>query len=166
MARQFEEAQILSSDRAYRQLSDLPAQPLSWDVIHMACHGVFRRDNPSYSFLDLGNMRITAKDMRSLHLNASLVTLSACYSGTNAIAAGDEVLGMARGVLSAGAHALLVSLWRADDACTTRLMLSFYDHLKRGCRKAEALRRAQGEVRKHWPHPYYWAPFILIGDAT
>lgn len=166
VARRFEEAQILSD-----KVSDSPLRCLAdsmevWDVVHVACHGVFRQDNPNYSFLTLGDARLTAKDMRHLNLNASLVTLSACYSGTSAIAAGDELLGMVRGMLSAGARALLVSLWRADDACTTQLMLSFYDHLERGRRKAEALRKAQTEVRKHWPHPYYWAPFVLIGNAA
>lgn len=170
VARRFEEVQMVSKDQ-HGQAPDVLLQYLTepmetWDVVHVACHGVFRQDNPNYSFLSLGDKHLAAKDMRHLSLKASLVTLSACYSGTSAIAAGDELLGMVRGMLSAGARALLVSLWRADDACTTHLMLSFYDHLKEGGRKAEALRKAQMEVRKCWPHPYYWAPFVLIGNAA
>ncbi|RKY65777.1 MAG: hypothetical protein DRP97_08705, partial [Candidatus Latescibacterota bacterium] len=135
----------------------------AYDVLHLACHGVFRQDNPGYSFLRFENGSVTADGIRALDLEASLVTLSACESGTSAVVGGDELLGMVRGFLSAGAQSLLVSLWRTDDFCTAELMLAFYEHWRDGCTKAEALRKAQCKVREQAPHPYYWAPFVLIG---
>ena len=135
----------------------------TYDVVHLACHGVFRQDNPGYSSLRFEDGSVTADGIRAMDLEASLVTLSACESGTSAVVGGDELLGMVRGFLSAGARSLLVSLWRTDDFCTAELMLSFYEHWSAGATRAEALRKAQCKVREQAPHPYYWAPFVLIG---
>jgi CHAT domain-containing protein len=76
---------------------------------------------------------------------------------------GDELLGLARGFLSAGAPALVVSLWTADDAATASLMTRFYTRLRAGDPAAAALRAAQCEALRTAPHPYFWSPFILIG---
>ena len=67
--------------------------------------------------------------------------------------------------LFAGARSLLVSLWDVNDASTARLMSRFYDGLRKGHRKSSALRLASLEHRQEHPHPYHWAPFVLIGDA-
>ncbi|MFH1006006.1 MAG: CHAT domain-containing tetratricopeptide repeat protein [Candidatus Latescibacterota bacterium] len=136
-----------------------------YDVIHLACHGRFREDNPDYSSLTFGDGSLTANAMRALDLDASLITLSACESGTSAVAGGDELLGLVRGFLSAGARSLLVSLWRTDDFYTAELMLAFYEHWRAGATRAEALREAQAHVREQAPHPYFWAPFVLIGSG-
>ena len=80
-------------------------------------------------------------------------------------AGGDELLGLVRGWLFAGARSLFVSLWDVNDASTARLMSRFYDGLRKGLRKSSALRHAALEHRREYPHPYHWAPFVIIGDA-
>ena len=88
---------------------------------------------------------------------------SACRTGVNQVAPGDEVLGLARGFLHAGARAVLVSLWTADDVATARLMPACYHGMAEGMSRAAALRAAQRAVRECHPHPYHWAPFALVG---
>jgi CHAT domain-containing protein len=133
------------------------------DVVHLACHGQFRPDNPLFSAVRLADGWLTVRDAYSLDLHCELVTLSACETGMSSVTPGDELLGLARGFLSAGAPALLVSLWTADDAVTASLMTRFYTRLRAGDSAAAALRSAQCEALRTAPHPYFWAPFILIG---
>ena len=134
-----------------------------YDLIHLACHGQFRPDNPMFSSLHLADGWITVQDICSQKLKARLVTLSACETGLSKIFAGDEILGLARGFLSAGAASLVVSLWTVNDAAASRLMESFYKHLQRGSSVASSLRYAQLEFIDRGEHPYSWSPFISIG---
>jgi CHAT domain-containing protein len=78
---------------------------------------------------------------------------------------GDELLGLARGFLYAGTPSLVVSLWTVNDRSTAQLMRRFYQGLQRGLTKARALQEAVIEVKASFPHPYYWAPFILMGKS-
>lgn len=78
---------------------------------------------------------------------------------------GDEALGMARAFLAAGALTVVVSLWLVDDESTADLMATWYAGLGAGERPAQALRRAQLGVRDRFPHPFHWAPFVLVGSG-
>ena len=133
------------------------------DVIHFACHAQFRSDNPLFSALKLGDGWFTARDAYGLKLNCGLVTLSACETGMNAIAPGDELMGIARGFFSAGSPTVLMSLWTIDDEATTELMQWFYSELARTKSPASALRTAQVKLLKEKPHPFFWSPFVLVG---
>ncbi len=133
--------------------------------VHIATHGLFRQDNPMFSSLRLGDSCLSLLDLYSLNLSSELVTLSGCSTGINAVVGGDELLGLVRGLLYAGTRAVLVSLWDVDDRSTTDFMKSFYHHMKLGANKARALQQAMHEVRMNYPHPYYWAPFVLIGNV-
>jgi len=135
----------------------------SADVLHLACHGQFRSDNPLFSSLRLGDGWMTVRDAYALELNCELVTLSACETGMSAIAPGDEVIGLARGFFSAGAPSLLMTLWTVDDEQTASFMASFYRNLLEGQRPASALRCAQRKMIESQPHPFFWSPFILLG---
>jgi len=133
-------------------------------VVHIACHGLFRRRAPMFSSLRLGDGWLTAADVLHLELAGALVVLSACESGrSRAQDGGDEILGLARAFLGAGAAAVVVSLWLVQDEITADLMRRWYRHLLAGRSPAVALRRAQLELRDVHPHPYHWAPFVLIG---
>lgn len=134
-----------------------------FDILHLACHGQFRADNPLFSSLHLADGFITVKDICSQKLNAELVTLSACETGLNKIFAGDEILGLARGFLSAGVNSLILSLWTVSDEATTELMKDFYAELQRGASVSASLRTAQNNFIKRGAHPYFWSPFALIG---
>ncbi|MDQ4076498.1 MAG: CHAT domain-containing protein [Chloroflexota bacterium] len=133
------------------------------DLLHFACHGLFRADNPMFSALKLHNRWLTAADVMQLKLDDALVTLSACESGRSHVIMGDEVIGLPRAFLGAGAATLVVSLWLVQDETTARLMADLYDRLCHQIPPATALRAAQRALKEQSPHPYYWAPFLLIG---
>ena len=133
------------------------------DVLHLACHAQFRSDNPLFSSVRLGDGWFTARDAYGLKLNSGLVTLSGCETGMNAIAPGDELMGLVRGFLSAGSPAVMMSLWTIDDEATAELMTAFYDELLRTKSPAAALRTAQIQLLKERPHPFFWSPFVLVG---
>lgn len=134
-----------------------------YDVVHLACHGVFRTDNPMFSSLHFADGWMTANDVASHRINASLVTLSACETGLAEMAAGDEILGLTRGFLSAGARNVVQSLWTVNDYATAELMTHFYAEIQRGRSIAASLRNAQTAMIGRGDHPYHWAPFFLIG---
>jgi CHAT domain-containing protein len=133
--------------------------------IHIGTHGRFRCDNPMFSAIRLGDAYLTLYDLYQMRLPAELVTLSGCSTGLNVVAKGDELLGLVRGLLNAGANSLLLSLWDVQDRTTSELMTAFYVRLRTSSNKAAALQGAMQELREQYPHPYYWAPFILIGGG-
>src|SRR6185369_10862023 len=98
-------------------------------------------------------------------LGAELTVLSACETGMSGVWEGDELLGLAGGFLYAGTPSLVVSLWTVNDRSTSQLMRTFYEGLGHHPSKSHALREAMLEVKKSFPHPYYWAPFILLGKS-
>jgi CHAT domain-containing protein len=133
------------------------------DVLHLACHAQFRADNPLFSSLRLGDGWFTARDAYALKLNCGLVTLSACETGMNAVAPGDELMGFTRGFFLAGAPTVMMSLWTIDDAATTELMVEFYRELASTGSPATALRVAQMKLMEQRPHPFFWSPFVVVG---
>jgi CHAT domain-containing protein len=101
-----------------------------------------------------------------MRLDARLVTLSGCATGMNFVAAGDELLGLQRGLFCAGATTLLLSLWDVHDQSTAQLMQHFYQEYIRTGNMGGALQHAMQELRRQNPHPYFWAPFVLVGKLT
>ncbi len=114
---------------------------------------------------------LSAEEILGLELQAELVTLSACESGLSERHPGDELIGLPRSFIYAGASSVVVSLWRVADESTGVLMKRFYQDLlsdyASSPTKAEALRSAQRYVMSlggPLQHPYHWAPFILVGS--
>ena len=134
------------------------------DLLHMACHAQFRPDNPLFSALRLGDGWMTVGDAYELDLHCGLVILSACETGVNAVAPGEELVGLARGFFSAGTRSLMVSLWTVDDESTAELMTLVYQGLRTGLGAADALAAAQRDLMQRYPHPYYWSPFFVLGQ--
>ena len=135
--------------------------------IHIAAHGFHRRDNPVFSSIRLGGSHLHLFDLHGMSMPAELVTLSGCSTGVSVVSGADELVGLVRGVLSAGARSLLATLWNVNDQSTAIFMTSFYRHLldaRDRVDKAGALRRAMLELRETNPHPYHWAPFALVGE--
>jgi CHAT domain-containing protein len=133
--------------------------------IHIATHGYFRRDSPMFSGIRLGGSYLSLYDLYQLELPAELIALSGCSTGLNVVAAGDELLGLARGLIHAGAETSLLTLWDIQDHSAAQLMTSFYRQLVCGRTKTDALQQAMQQVRSEYPHPYHWAPFILMGKG-
>jgi CHAT domain-containing protein/Tfp pilus assembly protein PilF len=151
----------------------------NFDVLHMATHGYFNKKNPLLSGLELeaddsDDGLLEVHEILGLSLKAQLVTLSACQTGLgsgyfNEIPAGDDFVGLTRAFLLAGSHSVLASLWAVDDRSTVDLMKGFYQLLNNSgseISKAAALARAQRDLKtsKEYGHPFYWAPFVLVGQ--
>ncbi len=143
-----------------------------YDILHLALHGYADKDYPDRSSLifapelngpDDGQLMV--REVRSLVLNARLVTLSACDTGDGPFGEAD-VANMANAFLEAGSHAVIASLWKIDDSTTATLMGALYENLHRGSSAADALRDSQVRLIDKKLPPYYWAAFQLSGDGS
>ena len=168
----------------------IPGMP----VLHFATHGILDEVMPLNSSLLMAHgEELTVYELMLLRLQARLVVLSACSTGQGEMTGGDDVLGLTRALLAAGAEAAVVSLWPVDDHSTAIFMQEFYSRLACGMAPRRALHAAQLvlrtltmdeiEVRTRgqrrspaaaaavtipadeggYRHPYFWAPFVLVG---
>ncbi|MBX3001443.1 MAG: CHAT domain-containing protein [Caldilineaceae bacterium] len=161
VARHFQQSWLYLEEKADR--NGLTCAAAQADILHIATHGIFRPDNPFFSSLKLADGWIDVRSLYQLPLSARLVILNACESGSGWVQGGDEVIGLARGFLGAGAHNLVVSLWNVYDARAVDFMSNFYERLTVGMDAAAALRAAQRAAVAAGDHPYYWASFFAIG---
>jgi CHAT domain-containing protein len=149
------------------------SQPLSeFSVIHLAVHAMPDAQYPERSSLILGvdpsatdDGLLQVREIMHLHLNADLVTLSACETGTT----GDAgVVSLGEAFLIGGAKAVVVSLWNVEDHSTTMLMEYFYTHLAQGDDKATALARAKRDfiAQNENNSPFHWAGFVMVGEGS
>ena len=148
-----------------------------YKVIHLATHGKANEKVGDYSFLvftkekdSIENGLLYVQDLFNLQLNAEMVVLSACETGVGELQKGEGIISLARGFSYAGAKSIITSLWRVNDESTKDLMVGFYEHLKAGKTKDEALQLCKldylGAVQHGKAHPYYWSGFIGIGDMS
>jgi CHAT domain-containing protein len=169
-------AEILLGDAATESAFKNSAD--QYRVLHLATHAYFNKLNPLLSGLQLepdetNDGLLEVHEILELKLESDLVTLSACETGLGSgffaeIPAGDDFVGMTRAFLQVGSAAVLATLWEVDDRSTVDLMKSFYRNLDAagaGRDKAAALADAQRSLRTSdkYQHPYYWAPFVLVG---
>jgi CHAT domain-containing protein len=155
---------IVSADQlANRAVLQAPPR----QILHIAAHGEHRLDQPDLSYLQLADGQLYADDLLQQDLSYELVTLSACETGRANVASDDELIGLGRGFLYAGAGALILSLWQVADAMTVGLMERVYRALQAGASKAAALREAQLAILAEAEplHPAFWGAFQLVGDA-
>ncbi len=134
-------------------------------IIHLATHA----DASSNPWIAFRNTKLQAHELYTYQNNAELVVLSACNTSIGDIVYGEGVMSLARGFFYSGANTVVSSLWETNDKVTAEIMDSFYSHIKKGASKADALHQAKldyintSSLSKQ--SPYYWAPFILIGEA-
>jgi CHAT domain-containing protein/tetratricopeptide (TPR) repeat protein len=145
--------------------SALKAPPVQ--ILHIAAHGQHRPDQPDLSYLQLADGQMYTDDLLQQDLSYELVTLSACETGRANVAAGEELIGLGRGFLYAGAGSLILSLWPVADATTVGFMQNLYSQLRSGATKASAVREAQRRLLADNVelHPAYWGAFQLVGHA-
>jgi CHAT domain-containing protein/predicted negative regulator of RcsB-dependent stress response len=161
-------AQALTAGNATR--SEFLKRAGEYSVIHIAAHAEVNTSSPLFYRIWLGadgdsRGMLTVREIYKLNLaKTNLVVLSACKTELGKHSLGDDIVALSRAFISAGASTVIASLWSVDDEATGILMRSFYTHLKQGMSKAAALREAQRETRTKYPHPYYWAAFVLSGD--
>ncbi len=140
------------------------------ELIHLSCHGYFNQRDALASSVLLADGEYTARNWMSLQLQAEMVTLSACQTGFSEINLGDEIVGFSRALLYAGARSTLLTLWSVNARTTRRWMRDFYRMAwspdgQPFVDKARAFQQAVLALRENYPDPYYWAPFILIGNG-
>lgn len=148
-------------------------------LIHVAAHGLYNAADPLRTALDLapdarndGRLEVNEIYTLDLHRATNLVVLSACESNINdlrtqramAVSPGDEVISLSRAFLYAGAPAVVASLWAVPAEQTNLLINRFYAHWDSGTAADEALQQAQRDVRASYPHPYFWAGFVVTGS--
>lgn len=152
------------------------AEPLSnFKIIHFAVHGLARPDLPERSALVLGraphskkNGLLEVRDIARLSLDADLVTLSSCNTGTGKLEGEEGIAGLVPAFLFAGARSVVGSLWEVEDSATRIQMKQFYTHLAQGEDEAAALRQAKLDYLRLVGDraPIYWAGFVLVGDGS
>lgn len=138
----------------------------------LSCHGEFDAANPLMSSLllapdDSNDGMLQAQEIFSLRMDTYLIAMSACETGLATISVGDEVIGLSRSFIYAGASSLLSSLWKVDDLATAVMVKRLFRYLKEGKSRAHALQLAINFVRTNINvHPSYWAAFNLTGDFS
>jgi CHAT domain-containing protein len=193
----FEKKLLLIGRKATK--TSMKSQSPKYDLLHLSTHGEMIELNPLKSNLrftpsEKDDGKLTVSEIFDMEIKANLVTLSACETGLvrgeeGDFPQGDDLVGLSRAFIHAGAPAVIASLWMVSDESTVELMRAFYRNLK-SMSKSEALRKAQldlmkSSIRFHvergsggitqsinyqqdmlikCSHPYFWAPFILLGD--
>jgi CHAT domain-containing protein len=105
-------------------------------------------------------------EVMGLKIDADMVALTACQTGLGRRISGEGTMGMGRAFQHAGAKSVLMSLWSVSETSSVKLVESFFRNLKEGKPKLEALRLARKEIRDQgYDHPFFWAPFILVGEV-
>ncbi|MEO0135953.1 MAG: WG repeat-containing protein [candidate division WOR-3 bacterium] len=140
-------------------------------ILHFATHGVAVPYDPTSSYLVLAPRgekgQLKVEEIWGLDLkDCPLVVLSACETAEGKLIAGDEVVSLAFGFIYAGSSSCLATLWEVASQSTADLMQEFHKNLKNGKSRIQALQDAQISLLKNpkTSHPFFWAPFILIGD--
>ena len=155
-------------------LSNFKTQISRFSILHLATHGCFQKGDCTLNTggklkentLLFADKSWHIQDAGLLGLqNVELVTLSACQTSLNTNSNGEEISGLAYLFERAGSKAVIASLWSAADEETKEIMVRFYQNLKQGMRKDEAFRQGKLSQIKNNVHPFYWSPFVLIGDG-
>ena len=153
--------------------SEFKADAQHFDVLHFATHGVLNNRAPLYSYLLFAQTNLgpdedgflEARELMQMNLPARLAVLSACETARGGIHAGEGVIGLSWALFIAGCPTTVVSQWKVDSESNTVLMVDFHRRLHAGASPADALRDASLALAKNpeYRHPFYWAPFVVVG---
>ncbi len=169
----FEKKLVLTGQQATK--TSVKSQGPRYDLILLSTHGEMIESSPLKSNLrftpsDKDDGKLTVNEIFDMEIKANMVTLSACETAlvrgeTGDFPQGDDLVGLSRAFIHAGAPSVVASLWKVSDESTVELMRAFHRNIKT-MSKSEALQRAQLDLMKSGlsSHPFFWAPFILIGD--
>lgn len=141
----------------------LQAEAPGLDLLHLACHAGFRADNPRFSTLALHQGTLSAFDVERLPLPGCVVVLSGCDTALADPGRGNEIQGLVRAFLLAGAHRVVATLWPVADEVAAAWAGPFHRALRGGAGVAQAVAQAAAAVRERHPHPAQWAAFTVCG---
>jgi CHAT domain-containing protein/tetratricopeptide (TPR) repeat protein len=143
----------------------------NYNIIHLATHAAANKKRGYKSYLAFGSdstQLLYSREIYGLPINANLIVLSACESGDGEIIESQGVLGLSAAFAATNTNSMLASLWNVNDSSTRKIMTSYYNQIKDGVQKDEALRIAKLDYLSTAPkskqHPYFWAGFIQIGS--
>ncbi len=142
------------------------------NIVHLATHAAANQDRGYQSYLAFGNKAsdlLYSREIYGLPINANLVVLSGCETGDGELVKSQGVLGLTSAFASTATQSIVASLWNVNDVSSQEIMTYFYQGLKSGKAKDEALREAKlsylASVPASKKHPYYWAGFIQYGNV-
>lgn len=142
----------------------------NFGIFHLSMHSqLFENDFNQSNLLFSNQEKLYFSELYGMYIPASLVVLSACDTGNGVVKNGEGMMSLSRALTYAGVKSAVVSLWQVPDKETSEIMISFYENLKKGFSKNEALANAKSEFLKNnvmKNHPYYWAGFIVNGDIS
>ena len=144
-------------------------------VLHLAMHTVLNDEQPLYSGFIFDHLEdslndgvLTIGEIYNLELQAQLVVLSSCNTGSGELVGGEGVMSLARAFSFAGCPSIIMSLWECEDQSTKKMVGSFVDHLKEGQQKSLALQNAQrdylAQAIGNEGHPFYWSGLMIVGS--
>jgi CHAT domain-containing protein len=171
LGRIFANANVITGKDA--TVSRVAQSSVGTTYVHFATHGIINSLDPKESYLLLAGDpgRLSVKDIVEDNYKLSfsgtrLVTLSACDTNIGGYDPSAVYSSLSRAFTKAGAPTVIASLWSVNDESTKQTMTVFYTEMAAGQSKAESLRRAQLAVMRdpRFAHPYYWAPFVMLGD--
>ena len=147
----------------------------NYRILHFATHAEFNNENPLYAHIVLAQTAgsnddglLEAWEIMRMQLHADIAVLSACDTARGRVASGEGLIGFSWALFVAGCPSSVVSLWKVSSTSTEKLMVDFHRHLlseRSAFQRAEALRKAKLDMLKnrHWAHPFFWSPFVLVG---
>lgn len=172
LVNRFEVDAFYGGQATEKQFTDYAGQ---YRIVHLATHGKADARIGDYSYLafaplpdSLENELLYVRDLYNLQLNADLVVLSACETGTGELQRGEGIISLARAFAYAGAKSIATTLWQVNDQSMQELIVDFYRYLDLGFAKDMALRQAKLDYLNRHPdskaHPSHWAAVIGVGD--
>jgi len=149
----------------------------NYKIIHLAMHTLVDDDHPAFSKMIFSAPATSQEDgmlntyeVYNVPVNAMMVVLSSCNTGTGKLVTGEGILSLARGFLFAGSHSVVMSMWTVEDFSSSLVIKSFYRNMRSGQTKSSALRDARLKFLRtadqERSHPYYWATLVIYGDDT
>ena len=146
-----------------------------YDIIHLAMHTLDDNKNssPELAFScqqKNSNFSLNAENISNMDMDANMIVLSACNTGTGKFQTGRGVMSLARSFIYSGCNSVIMTLWSVEDRPSAVLMDNFYRHISLGYSRDEALRQAKLNYIKNADqlksHPYFWAGYLNIGSTT
>jgi CHAT domain-containing protein/Tfp pilus assembly protein PilF len=147
---------------------------IDFKILHFSAHAFIDDQKPMRSAILLSAIpdskedgQLQVREIYNIKTNADLITLSACETGLGRLVRGDGIEGLSRAFFYSGSSSILMSLWAVNDHASSFLMERFYYNLVSGRSIAISLQKAKIDLinSKEYAHPYFWAPFIITGNA-